>query len=323
MADIRATFPPQAAGQARTSAVRRILGRDWWLGWLLVGPVFLIVVALLIYPFMDAILLSFQRRLIGQTGTWVGFQNYVDLFRNPESKFLKAAWVTVVFTVSAIGGKLVVGMAMACVLNQRIPFRNINRGLMFLPWAVPAVVTAYAWRFLFDTSGPINGVLFDPGNPIGRYVLENRVFSDYILFFSDVRLALPALILVVIWSGTPFWTMNFLAGMQAISAELYEAAEIDGASTFQRFRYITIPGLRPVIFVTMLLSTIWTSANLTQILVLTGGGPNDATTTLPLLAYRVAIPGHELGMGATISMMMMPAYLVLVYLLTRQMLKQE
>jgi ABC-type sugar transport system permease subunit len=323
MADVRATFPPQAAGQARSSAARRLLGRDWLLGWLLVGPVFLIVLALLIYPFIDAILLSFRRELIGSTGTWVGLQNYRDLFTKPESKFLKAAWITIVFTGAAIGGKFIIGMGMACVLNQRIPLRNINRGLMFLPWAVPAVVTAYAWRFLFDTSGPINGVLFDPGNPIGRYVLNNQVLDDYIYFFSDARLALPALILVVIWSGTPFWTMNFLAGMQSISGELYEAAEIDGANTFQRFRYITLPGLRPVILVTALLSTIWTSANLTQILVLTGGGPNDATTTLPLLAYRVAIPGHELGMGATISMMMMPAYLILVFFLTRQMLKQE
>ncbi len=324
MAGTHAGYNPQVVEGTRRSTVQRILGRDWRLGWLLVGPVFLIVLALLIYPFIDAILLSFQRRLIGQTAiTWVGLQNYVDLFTNPESKFLKSAWITFVFTATAITGKLFIGMGMACVLNQRIPLRNINRGLMFLPWAVPAVVTAYVWRFLFDTSGPINGMLFDPNNPVGRYILDNRILNDYIYFFSDTRLALPALILVVIWSGTPFWTMNFLAGMQAISGELYEAAEIDGANTFQRFLYITIPGLRPVILVTMLLSTIWTSANLTQVLVLTGGGPNDATLTLPLLAYRVAIPGHELGMGATISMMMMPAYLILVFFLTRQMLRQQ
>jgi ABC-type sugar transport system permease subunit len=183
---------------------------------------------------------------------------------------------------------------------------------MFLPWAVPAVVTAYAWRFLFDTSGPINGL-----------IAQFQLADDYIYFFNDARIALPALILVVIWSGTPFWTMNFLAGMQAIPSEQYEAAEIDGASTFQRFRYITIPSLRPVILVTTLLSTIWTSANLTQILVLTGGGPTYSTTTLPLLAYLVAIPGHELGAGAAISMMMMPAYTILVFFLTRQMLRQE
>ncbi len=322
MAEVQVAYTPKATDKVRRSLSSRLLGRDWLLGWLLVGPVFIILIALLIYPFIDAILLSFQERFIGQAGTWIGLRNYTNLF-GPNSLFLKAAWNTVAITGAAIGGKLIIGMAMACVLNQQLRMRNLWRGLMFLPWAVPAVVTAYAWRFLFDTSGPINGLLFDPGNPLGSYVLENRVFSNYILFFSDTRLALPALILVVIWSGTPFWTMNFLAGMQAIPGEQYEAAEIDGASTFQRFRYITVPSLMPVILVTGLLSTIWTSANLTQILVLTGGGPNYSTTTLPLLAYLVAIPGHELGAGAAISMMMMPVYTILVFFLTRQMLRQE
>jgi ABC-type sugar transport system permease subunit len=291
---------------------RRWLGPDWLLGWLLVGPVFLFVLALLIYPFVDAISLSFQERFIGKAGTWVGLQNYVDLLTNPNSHFLKATWNTVVYTGGAIFGKFVFGMLMACVLNQDIPFRNICRGLAFLPWAVPAVVTAYAWRFLFDTSGPINGM-----------IAEFRLADDYIYFFNDARSAMIALLVVVIWSGTPFWTMNFLAGMQSIGSELYEAAEIDGAGTFARFRYITLPGLKHVILITTLLSTIWTSSSLTQIFVLTGGGPNYATTTLPLLAYHVAIPGTQLGMGSAISMMMMPFYLILVFALTRQMLRQE
>ena len=312
MARVHATYTPQAVGGVRAGAVRRLLGTDWRLGWLLVGPVLLILVALLIYPFLDAILLSFQERFIGKAGTWVGLRNYSDLFTKPNSLFLKATWNTLAITGGAILGKLVIGMAMACVLNQRIRLKNIWRGLMFLPWAVPAVVTAYAWRFLFDTSGPINGL-----------IAQFHLADDYIYFFNDARIALPALILVVIWSGTPFWTMNFLAGMQAIPSEQYEAAEIDGASTFQRFRYITVPSLKAVILVTALLSTIWTSANLTQILVLTGGGPNYSTTTLPLLAYLVAIPGTQLGAGAAIAMMMMPAYTVLVYFLTRQMLRQE
>ncbi len=311
MAEIQVISPPRPLDRHRLGVARRLLGRDWFLGWMLVLPVFLILLALLLYPFLDAILLSFQERFIGKDGTWVGLRNYADLFK-PNSLFLKAAWNTVAITGGAITGKLIIGMAMACVLNQRIRLRNVWRGLMFLPWAVPAVVTAYAWRFLFDTSGPINGL-----------VAQFGLLDDYIYFFNDARIALPALILVVIWSGTPFWTMNLLAGMQAIPGEQYEAAEIDGASTFQRFRYITVPSLKPVIFVTALLSTIWTSANLTQILVLTGGGPNYSTTTLPLLAYLVAIPGHELGAGATISMMMMPAYAILVYFLTRQMLREE
>jgi multiple sugar transport system permease protein len=311
VADAHATYT-KPVEQVHSTAARRLLGPDWLLGWLLVGPVFLIVMALLVYPFFDAIALSFQDRFIGKAGTWVGLQNYIDFFTNENSHFLRSAWNTLVFTGGAIAGKFVVGMAMACVLNQEIPWRNIWRGLMFLPWAVPAVVTAYAWRFLFDTSGPINGL-----------IAQFQLADDYLYFFNDAKLAMPALLAVVIWSGTPFWTMNFLAGMQAISSELYEAAEIDGAGTLQRFWYITLPSLKHVILVTTLLSTIWTSANLTQIFVLTGGGPNYATTTLPLLAYLVAIPGTSLGAGAAISMMMMPAYIILVYFLTRQMLQQE
>ena len=302
---------PRPYPASRQVALRHTFGRDWALGWLFVAPTVLIVVSLLIYPFVDAILLSFQERFIGQQGTWIGFANYAELLGR-DSLFLRATGITLGVTGGAVIGKFFLGMAMASALNQDVPARNILRGLMFLPWAVPAVVSAYVWRFLFDTTGPINGA-----------IVEYQLRDDYIYFFSDARLALPALILVLIWSGTPFWTMNFLAGMQAIGQELYEAAEIDGAGTFQRFCHITLPSLQPVIFVTALLSTIWTSANLTQIFVLTGGGPNYATTTLPLLAYQTAIPGHRLGAGAAISMMMVPFYLILVFFLTRRMLKQE
>ncbi len=296
----------------REGTLRRVLGRDWQLGWLLVAPVVIIVTALLIYPFIDAILLSFQERFIGKTGTWVGLANYAALFADTTTPWVKAAVTTLVVTGGAIGTKFLIGMLMACVLNQDLPARNLLRGVMFLPWAVPVVVAAYVWRFMFDTTGPINGAIATFG-----------FLDDYIYFFSDARLAVPALILVIVWAGTPFWTMNFLAGMQAISGELYEAAEIDGASTLQRFWNITLPGLQPVILVTALLSTIWTSANLTPIFVLTNGGPNYATMTVPLLSYFVAIPGHQLGMGAAIAMTMVPFYLVLVLFLTRRMLRQE
>lgn len=292
--------------------LRRVLGQNWLLGWALIAPTVAIVLALLAYPFVDAILLSFQERFIGKEGTWVGLANYQDFINNPDSHFFSAAYITIGLTAGAIVGKLVMGLAMASVLNQDIPARNLIRGIMFLPWAIPAVVTAYVWRFLFDTTGPINGA-----------IAEFQLRDDYILFFTDTKLALPALIMVVIWAGTPFWTMNILAGMQAISPELYEAAEIDGAATFQRFRWITLPSLTHVLLITCLLSTIWTSANFVQIYVLTGGGPNYATTTLPFLSYLVAVPGHQLGAGSAISMTMMPFYLVLVYFLTRRMLRQE
>ncbi len=296
----------------RTDTLRRVLGTEWQLGWLMVAPVVIIVSTLLIYPFIDAILLSFQDRFIGKTGTWVGFANYAALLADASTPWVKAAITTLVMTGGAVAIKFLVGMAMACVLNQDIPGKNIFRGVMFLPWAVPAVVSAYVWRFMFDTTGPINGAIANFG-----------ILDDYIYFFNDARMAVPALIVVIVWAGTPFWTMNFIAGMQAISTELYEAAEIDGASTWQRFLHVTLPGLQSVILVTGLLSTIWTSANLTPIFVLTNGGPNYATTTLPLLSYFVAIPGHQLGAGAAIAMTMVPFYLVLVLFLTRRMLRQD
>lgn len=301
-----------AQSGAQKSTLQRLLGRDWLLGWVMVGPVVFIVLALLIYPFIDAILLSFQDRFIGKTGTWVGLANYAEFFEGFDQGFGKAFLVTFIFTGGSIAGKFIIGMAMALVLNQKIPIQNIFRGVMFLPWAVPAVVSAYVWRFLFDTTGPINGM-----------IAEYQLMDDYIYVFNQAASALAALILVTVWSGTPFWTMNFLAGMQAISQEQYEAAEIDGAGTIQRFWYITLPGLQSVIVVTAMLSTIWTSANLTQVFVLTGGGPNYATTTLPLYAYLTAIPGHRLGAGAAISMAIVPFYMILVYFLTRRMLRQE
>ena len=307
LAPIFKTVPSPRAGACAACS-----GPDWQLGWLLVAPVVIIVTALLIYPFIDAILLSFQERFIGKTGTWVGLANYAALFADSTTPWVKAAVTTLVVTGGAVATKFVLGMTMACVLNQELPGRNVIRGVMFLPWAVPVVVAAYVWRFMFDTTGPINGAIATFG-----------FLDDYIYFFSDARLAVPALIVVIVWAGTPLWTMNFLAGMQAISGELYEAAEIDGATTLQRFWNVTLPGLQPVILVTALLSTIWTSANLTPIFVLTNGGPNYATTTVPLLSYFVAIPGHQLGMGAAIAMTMVPFYLVLVLFLSRRMLRQD
>ncbi len=293
-------------------ATRRLFGRDAALGWTLLLPSIAVLGALLAFPFIDSVMLSFQDRFIGKTGTWIGLKNYADLLGNPNLHFWEAARNTIVFVGGAIAGKFAIGLAMAAVLNQEVPGRNLLRGLMFLPWALPAVVSAYAWRFILDDTGPINGLIA---------ALQLR--DDYLLFFNDPKLAMFALVLVVVWSGTPFWTMNFLAAMQAVSQEQYEAAEIDGAGTFARFRYITFPSIQPVLLVTTMLSTIWTSANLTQIFVLTGGGPNYATITIPMLSYLVAIPGKQLGAGAAASMLMVPAYLILVVLLSRRMLDQE
>jgi multiple sugar transport system permease protein len=306
------TALPIGSVQARSGAVwRRRLGPDWSLGWLFMLPVAAILLGLVLYPFLSAVLLSVEDRLLGQTQVhWVFLANYNELLHNPL--FLKAVINTVEYTAAAVAIKFVLGLISAAVLNQDIRGKNFWRGVLFLPWAIPAVVSAYAWRFVLDTNGLFNSL-----------IVAFHLRDEYIYFISDEHLVLPSVILVTVWAGYPFYTMNFLAGMQAISHEMYEAAEIDGAGTLQRYFYITLPNLQYVILITVLLSTIWTSSNLAQILILTTGGPNYASTTLPLLAYLTAVPGLRLSLGASMSMMMVPAYLFLVIFLTRRMLKED
>jgi ABC-type sugar transport system permease subunit len=133
-----------------------------------------------------------------------------------------------------------------------------------------------------------------------------------------------AVIAVVVWQGTPFFTMGFLSGLQAIPKELYEAAEIDGATVMQQFRYITLPSLRPIFITVVMLSSILTAAGIQFVLVLTNGGPADRTMIFPLLSYTLALGGAQrLGMGATVSLFFFPAFVVLIYFLTRRMLREK
>jgi multiple sugar transport system permease protein len=155
-------------------------------------------------------------------------------------------------------------------------------------------------------------------------VLYNSgLVSTYVRWLSDANLALFSVIAAMVWQGTPFYAMMFLAGMQAIPKELYEAAEVDGASILQRFCKITLPSLTNVIIITMLLSTIWTANNLEFVYILTGGGPNYATHIFPTLSYEIAIASRRLGLGATVPLMFLPILVGIILVLTRRMLAEE
>jgi ABC-type molybdate transport system permease subunit len=167
--------------------------------------------------------------------------------------------------------------------------------------------------FIYDEQGFVNLLLLDT---LG-------VTRDIINFRGSPQLAMGAVIAVAVWTGTPFYTMNFLAAMQAISEEAYEAAEIDGAGTFQRFWHITLPSLGGVILITTMLSAIWTSSNITVIYILTKGGPQHLTATVPYLAYELAIERKIMGAGAAVSLLMVPIYVVIVLILSKRMLRQE
>src|SRR5690348_6146528 len=200
-------------------------------------------------------------------------------------------------------------MGIALLLNSRLPFRNVLTGIMLLPWIVPEVVTALTWRSIYD---PIFGGL----NPILTALgLINRSVG----WLSEPALAMPSVIAVNVWKGIPFYTILLLAGLKALDREQYEAAQVDGADAIQRFRHITLPGLRYVILVTVLLSAISTFNTFGLIYLMTGGGPGGATRVYSILAYQKAIVGLRFGPGAATAFSMAPILALVIFVLARLM----
>jgi multiple sugar transport system permease protein len=305
--------PPAVLRRAPAGRSRRlehILGRDWKVALPFVLPLVILMAGLIFWPFINAILLSFtSRNIVTRTEVWVGMRNYVRLWS--DSSYWQAVNNTIFFTVTSVSLKLVVGLVIALLLNSRIPFRNVLTGIMLLPWIVPEVVTAMAWRSIYD---PLFGGL----NPILRALgfLGER---ESIAFLANPRLAMPSVIAVNIWKGIPFFTMLLLAGLKAIDKELYEAAEVDGADSIQRFRHITLPGLKYSIAVTVLLSTISTFNAFGIVYLMTGGGPGGATRLYSILAYEKAIVGLNVGPGSAVAFSLAPVLAIFILLLARFM----
>lgn len=300
------------AGPARqVSRARRPRRRsDTGLAYTILTPTFLVILGVVAYPFFTGIYLSLQSKMVGAPGRFVGFQNYVDLFRN--DLFLRTLYNSVVYTVVAVAIKFVLGLTMALVLDQERRFNNLFRTLLFVPWAVPVVVVCLNWRWIFD----------DLSGFLNNFLITFHLTSNIISWLSDPNLAMGCVIAVVVWAGTPFYTMTFLAGLQAIPKELYEAAEIDGASIVQQFFFVTIPRLRTIFLTTVMLSTIWTATNLQFVLFLTRGGPAGRTDIFPHMSYEQALGAFRLGMGAAISLVFFPLLVLLIIFLTRRMLRQ-
>jgi len=286
-----------------------ILRREGWLAYVLLAPSLLVILFMVAYPFFTAVYLSLQNKMVGAPGHWVGLANYVELFH--DDIFLRTAWNSVVYTVVAVALKFVLGLTMALILDQPRRFNNVFRTLLFVPWAVPVVIVALNWRWIFDDlSGFLNNFLI-------TFHLSNSIIS----WLSDPALAMGCVIAVVVWAGTPLYSMTFLAGLQAIPRELYEAAEIDGASVIQQFFYVTVPRLRTIFLTTVMLSTIWTATNLQFVFILTRGGPASRTEIFPHLAFMTALGARRLGMGAAVSLVFFPVLLLLIIVLTRRMLR--
>ncbi|MCC6175045.1 MAG: sugar ABC transporter permease [Chloroflexi bacterium] len=281
------------------------------------APCMVVLVGLIAYPFFSAILLSFQAKLVGAPGTWVGLKNYNELlFGNDVGiVFRQSVFVSFVYVAASQTLKLILGMTMALLLHETFPGRTVIRGIFFIPWAIPTLISGLTWKWMYD--GTQVGLL-------NMIVLRTGLSHDLVQWLGNYNLAIWSVVIAVVWASTPFWAMMLLAGLQSISSELYEAAEIDGANVFQRFRNITLPGVSNIMIITAMLSTIWTANSINFVYILTGGGPANATMIFPLLAYQVGVAGAQrLGMGATVSLFFFPVFLILIYFLTKRMLADE
>jgi ABC-type sugar transport system permease subunit len=292
--------PVAAGGRGGAPWVRR----DSLQGMGLLVPTVLILVGLVMYPFLYAIWLSFTDKTIGVAGSFVGLKNFRYVISSPQ--FSAALVNTAIFTVSAVAIKLVLGMAVALVLNQQIRGRNFFRAFLLLPWVIPAFVVYLVWRWLYDPlSGLINYVLLDSG-----------LIARPIAFLSEPATAMLSVIVAHSWRAFPFFAISFLAGMQTISQELYDSAQVDGASRVQQFRHITLPSLYHIIGVVLMLSTIWTANGFEPVYLLTGGGPSDTTVVYTLLAYKAGMVNLRLGEAAAVSTLFLPILLGLILVVT-------
>lgn len=272
-------------------------------GYLLVLPVGLVLLGLVAYPFLYAIFISFTSRVVGDAGEWVGFANFRYLLGQPS--FTRAITNTVVLVVVSDVLKLVIGLGLALLLNERIKGQGLFRALVLLPWAMPGFVAFLVWRLLFL---PIGG-------GVNLLLAETGLHGGVIDWLGQKSTALPAVIVATVWRGFPFWCISFLAALQNVPSELYEAAKVDGASAWQRFWAVTLPGIRPVILVVVLLSSIWTANSFENIWIMTQGGPSDATMVFPVLAY-FGMQTQRLGEAAAVSVALIPALLILVFFVT-------
>jgi ABC-type sugar transport system permease subunit len=303
---------------ARLSTSRRGMRTGWslhqrevGLAWLLLTPVLLVMALLLVWPFATSVWISFTNKSVGTAGDFVGFANFQALLASP--RFFKALQNSLVFTVSAVTAKYILGMLMALILNQAFRGRNVLRALFLVPWVLPGFVAYINWRWLYD---PLQGVL--------SYALTDLHIVDLpIDFLSNPDVAMVSVIIADVWRGFPFFGLSLLAGLQNIPQEQYEAAAVDGANSWQRFRAITLPGLRYVSLVVLMLATIWTFNAFEPIYILTKGGPADATLVYTMLAYETGIQSFDLGRASAVSVFILPVLGLFIVVLSGLMHRGE
>ena len=267
------------------------------------------------YPFFRGIQLSFTdtNTLTPTEGGYVGFENYQSLITS--SDFSRSVLTTLIYACISVLGALIAGLASALIMNEGFRGRLLIRSLVTLPWATPPIAVALIFTWMFNPQYGVINALF---SKVGLVAPETQ-------WLANPTLALPAVSLITIWMTFPFTSLVFLAALQSIPSEIYEAAKIDGASAIKLFRFVTLPLLRPTTYVLILLLSIWSLRRFDLIWVLTQGGPIDSTTTLVLRLYRESFVNGNLGFGAAIGTVgfLLSIFCTVVYFLISRNLEES
>jgi multiple sugar transport system permease protein len=264
--------------------------RDTLFGYAYLAPGLIILAIFSLWPVVDSILISFQRYKLNELrGTWIGFKNYAQLFRTDG--LLNATRNGFLWMFLTVSLQIVLGISFALILNIEFFGRGIVRSLVVLPFFLPGVSMALTWRWMYyDFNGIIN------------YTLTRlHIIREPILWLSSTRLALLAVAIQAVWVYTPFVVINCLARLAIIDRNLYECARLDGAGRVRMFFAITLPQLRGVLLIVVLLRGIWMFNKFAEIHIITGGGPAGATTTLPILAHDLAFGALRVGEGSAVN----------------------
>lgn len=273
--------------------------------WVFVAPAMLVVICLLIYPLLSTAVYSFTNKtMIRKSFSFVGLENYVRILTDPD--FWSSFGNSLIWTIFSVIGQVIIGFIGALCLNRirSSLARSIFRIAAIIPWAFPSIATAMTWKWL------LNGIYgFVP-----EMLQRLGITEELIQFFSNPKLVLPALIFINIWFGAPLILVNVYAALQTIPQDQYEAAQIDGASSLQSFRHITLPHIRTVVGLLVVLRTVWVFNNFDLIYMITGGGPAGASSTMPIYIYDTGWTGRLVGRASAASILLLIFLIILCVL---------
>lgn len=294
MATSDTTPEPSSSTLSRLGESRAFLSFSFML------PAAILLLVFLTYPLGLGVWLGFTDTRVGRPGIFVGLENYGFLWE--DAVFWLSVFNTLLYTVSASLLKFALGLYLALLLNENLPFKSFFRAIVLLPWVVPTVLSAIAFWWIYDSQFSI----------LSWALKAMGIIDTNINFLGDPENARASVIAANVWRGIPFVAITLLAGLQTIPQSLYEAATLDGASRWQLFRWVTLPLLTPIIAITMTFSVLFTFTDFQLIYVLTRGGPVNATHLMATLSFQRGISGGQLGEGAAIAVAMIPFLLAAI-----------